>query len=302
MSKSHHRLSVCLSFDFDATSVWIAEGSKNPAEISRGEFGPFAIPRILELLRRHDVRTTFFVPGHTALAYPEQARAIAADGHEIGHHGWVHEYPPRLDLDEERLAFERGLEALDRVLSVRPQIYRCADFSVHTVDILSEFGIKYDSSCCGADFTPYYLRRGDKWSTTGPYEFGETTDIVEMPFSWGLDDFPHLEFAAGWSTDQSPPSAVREIWQGEFDYAYTNVPGGVFGLCMHPQVIGRGSRLMLLDGLIEHFKSCDGVRFESLGDYGARWAEENRVEDWLASNHVHAGASHRVTIQPQELP
>jgi peptidoglycan-N-acetylglucosamine deacetylase len=286
-----------LSFDFDAMSVWIAEGSKNPAEISRGEFGAFALPRILELLRKHDIRSTFFIPGHTALAYPEHVRAIVADGHEVGHHGWVHEYPPKLDLEGERGAFERGLEALDRVAGVRPLIYRCADFSVHTIDALGEFGIKYDSSCCGADFTPYYLRKGDKWSTTEAYEFGDTTDIVEMPFSWGLDDFPHLEFAAGWSSDQSPASAVREIWQGEFDYAYANVPGGFFGLCMHPQVIGRGSRLILLDGLIEYFKSQDGVTFEPLGQYAERWAAENPVDAWLSTNPVHAGASHRASAE-----
>jgi peptidoglycan-N-acetylglucosamine deacetylase len=293
VSTSDPRLSVCLSFDFDATSVWIIEGSTNPAEISRGEFGPFALPRILEMLRRHEIRSTFFVPGHTAVAYPDHVKAIVADGHEIGHHGWVHEYPPRLDLDREREAFERGLEALDRVVGVLPLIYRCAEFSVHTIDVLREFGMRYDSSCCGADFTPYYLRQGDKWSTTGPYEFGETIDLVEMPFSWGLDDFPHLEFSAGWSTEQSPPSAVREIWQGEFDYAYAHVPGGMYPLCMHPQVIGRGSRLMMLEGLVEHFESHDGVVFEPLGEYGARWAAANPVENWLATNPVHAGAARR---------
>jgi len=73
--------------------------------------------------------------------------------------------------------------------------------------------------------------------------FGEAVDLVELPFSWGLDDFTHFEFEVGWSTEQSPPSTVQEIWQGEFEYAHANVPGGFMGICMHPQVIGRGHRL-----------------------------------------------------------
>jgi peptidoglycan/xylan/chitin deacetylase (PgdA/CDA1 family) len=291
-------LSACLSFDFDALSGWSSLGSQNPSEISRGEFGAVAIPRILELLRRHGIRSTFFIPGHTAVAYPEQVKAIVADGHEIGHHGWVHENPAGLERAQEVEALERGFEALDRVLGVRPEIYRSpgADFSVNTIGLLAEYGFKYDSSCCGSDFSPYYLRQGDKWSTSEAYEFGETTEIVEMPFSWGLDDAPHLEFAVGWSTDQSPPSAVREIWQGEFDYAHANVPGGVFVLCMHPEIIGRGSRVMLLEGLIEHIESQDGVSFEALGEYAQRWTAANPVDQWLATNPVQAGGAHRATV------
>lgn len=295
---SDRSLSVCLSFDFDAMSLWISLGSKDPALVSRGEFGAFALPRILELLRRHDIRSTFFIPGHTALAYPDLVRAIHADGHEIGHHGWVHEDPTKLDPDAERSAFQRGLEVLDRVAGVRPTTYRssAAAFSANTIDVLMEFGMRCDSSCSASDFTPYYLRNRDRWSTTGPYEFGETTNIVELPFSWGLDDFPHMEFMSGLSTDQSPPSVVREIWHGEFDYAYVNVPGGVFTLCMHPQVIGRGHRLVLLDGLVEHFASHEGVRFEPLGEYATRWSTENPVDAWLATHPVHAGAGHRPAI------
>ncbi len=63
--------------------------------------------------------------------------------------------------------------------------------------------------------------------------FGEAIDLVELPFSWGLDDFAHFEFEAGWSTEQAAPSAVQEIWQGEFEYGRANVPGGFFGICMH---------------------------------------------------------------------
>jgi len=165
MTDSQPRLSVSLTFDFDATSVWIgSHHSNNPAMISRGEFGAVAIPRILDLLSRHDIRTTFFIPGHTALAYPGLTREIRARGHEIGHHGWVHENPASFDREGEHEVFRRGLDALQEVAGVRPTGYRSpsVDFSPNTISILREFGIRYDSSCSGSDFEPYYLRDGDR--------------------------------------------------------------------------------------------------------------------------------------------
>ena len=168
------RLSICLSFDFDAMSGMIAE-SDNPGMISRGEFSAVAIPRILALLAKHGVRTTFFIPGHTALAYPHLVRDIRDAGHEIGHHGWVHENPAHFDLAGERRNFERALEALDQVAEVRPVGYRSpsGDFSVNSIDVLLEYGMSYESTFLGSDFYPYYLRQGDRWSKTEPYEFGE---------------------------------------------------------------------------------------------------------------------------------
>ena len=144
------RLSVSLTFDFDAMSVWIgSHNSNNPAQISRGEFGAVAVPRILDLLERHKIATTFFIPGHTALAYPGLVRDIRDRGHEIGHHGWVHENPAHFDLDGEREVFRRGLEALQEVAGIVPPGYRSpsVDFSPNTIDILLENGIAYDSSC-----------------------------------------------------------------------------------------------------------------------------------------------------------
>jgi peptidoglycan/xylan/chitin deacetylase (PgdA/CDA1 family) len=266
------RLSVCLSFDFDATSVWVAE-TDNPATISRGEFGPVAIPRILDLLDRHGAAATFFVPGHTALAYPDHVREIRDRGHEIGHHAWVHEDLSTLDLAAERDVFRRGFEALSEVAGVRPTGFRApaASFSANTARLLVENDLSYDASCSGSDFEPYYLRLGDRWSKTGPYEFGEPCDVVEVPMSWMLDDWPHFEFNPGWSTEQSPPSTVREIWQGEFDYAYANASGGVFPVCMHPQVIGRGSRLTMLDDFMAYMTSQEGVAFETSDAVAARW-------------------------------
>src|SRR5262249_14215067 len=172
-------------------------------------------------------------------------RRIRDEGHELGHHGWVHESLIGLHPGREREIFARGLEALGEVAGVRPVGYRApsAEFSAITVEILLEFGIEYDASMSASDFTPYYLRRGDSWSTDGRYRFGESVDIVEIPFFWGLSDFTYFEFVSGETMQQAPPSAVYEIWRGEFDFACASAPGGVYDLCLHPQVIGRGHRL-----------------------------------------------------------
>lgn len=289
---AEHRLSVCLTFDFDALSPWVLEmAGGNVAALSRGEFGAVAVPRILALLERHRLPATFFVPGHTALAYPDLIRAIRDAGHELGHHGWVHEPLSGLDPDDERALLRRGLEALDEVAGVRPLGYRApsVDVSVNTVDILLEHGFLYDASFSGSDFEPYYLRRGDRFPADGEYVFGESVDLVGIPFSWGLSDFQYFEFVPGITVRQDPPSAVYEIWLGELEWAHANAPGGVFDLTMHPQAIGRGHRLVMVERLIEAAKGLDGVRFERLGDYAARWRAEHPLDEWLAGRPVHAG-------------
>ena len=285
------RLSVCLTFDFDALSPWVFEMALgNVAALSRGEFGAYALPRILGLLERHGLPATFFVPGHTALAYPELVRRIAAAGHELGHHGFVHEPLSPLDATREREILQLGLDALDRVAGVRPTGYRApgVDVSVNTVDILVEQGFVYDASFSGTDFEPYYLRRGDRFPADGAYVFGESVDLVGIPFSWGLSDFQYFEFVPGATVRQDTPSAVYEIWHGELVWAHEHAPGGVFDLTMHPQAIGRGHRLVMVERLIEAAKALDGVVFERLGDYAARWRAEHPLEQWLATGPVHA--------------
>jgi len=288
------RLSVCLTFDFDALSPWVFEMAEgNVAALSRGELGAVAVPKIPALLRRHDIRASFYIPGHTALAYPDLVRSIAADGHEIGHHGWVHEGLSRLDPDQERAYLIRGLEALDAVVGVRPVGYRApgVDVSVNTVDILLEHEFVYDASFSGSDFEPYYLRRGDRFPTDGPYVFGETVELVGIPFSWGLSDFQYFEFVPGITVRQDTPSAVYEIWHGELEWAHANVPGGVYALTMHPQAIGRGPRLQMVERLIEAAQTLDGAVFERLGDYAARWRAAHPLDRWLATRPVHARRS-----------
>jgi peptidoglycan/xylan/chitin deacetylase (PgdA/CDA1 family) len=267
------RLTCCLTFDFDAISIWLSMGQTGPSSRSRGEFGAYAIPRIFNLLARHNIRASFCIPGHTAYAYPHLIAEIRERGHEILHPGFVHEAPNGLDEAGERRALERGLAALEETAGIRPAGYRSPswELSERSVDLLLEYGFTYDSSCMAQDFYPYFLRRDDSWTLDEPFVFGSDTTLLELPVTWGLDDFPPFEPIWPHSTGLAAPSAVAEIWRGDFDWAYQNCPNGIFTLTMHPQVIGRGHRISMLEQLAGYFSDHDGVRFDTLGGYAERW-------------------------------
>lgn len=287
-------LSVCITFDYDALSLWVGMlGSTNPTQISRGEFASVAMSRILAYLREQEIPATFAVPGHTLIAYPDIAKAIAADGHEFAHHGWVHELVSMTDEAGEREVFERGFEAFDKVLGLRPPGYRAPgfDFSPRTVALLQEYGFSYDSSLMGDDFSAYYVREGDQGSSRAPYQFGRPVDLVELPASWALTDVPCFEFVWGALPGLRSPSAVEEMWRGDFDFAVDRSPGGIYILTLHPQTIGRGHRWLMFENLISHFKQSGKVVFETLGTYADRWRAENQYDKWCITASVHAPTS-----------
>jgi len=292
---SNRKFSVCLTFDPDATSIWVGTfGSRNPSMISRGEYDiAVGLPRVLKLLRQNELTATFFVPGHTAYAYPDAIKAIRDAGHEIGHHGMFHENPANFDRAGEKEILDRGLEALDRVVGIRPQGYRSPawDLSPNSIDLLREAGFLYDSSCMGNDFDSYYLRVGDQWSANELYRFGRMSELVEMPITWLLDDFIVFEHIWGSQEGLRRARDIEELWREEFDYGYANCPGGVITLTMHPHVIGRGSRITMLQRLIDHFRSQDGVVFETLSTAATRWKTQNPLERWKAKHPVYTGVN-----------
>src|SRR5215813_1837058 len=142
------RLLVCLTFDFDALSGFIARGLTTPTPISRGEFGVVASARILELLRRHEIPSTWFIPGHTIETFPDACRRVHAEGHEIAHHGWTHVPPANLSREDEERNLVRGNEAIRMITGEAARGYRSPswDLSPHTIELLLKHGFLYDSS------------------------------------------------------------------------------------------------------------------------------------------------------------
>ncbi len=272
-------VTVCLSFDFDAISVWIGTfHAKSPSAISRGEFGRVGSERLLRMLDEWEIKATWFIPGHTADAFPATVEKIAAAGHEIGHHGYFHDRPA--SLEEEARDFDRAAAALKRVTGQVPVGYRspAAGLMPSTLECLRERGFLYDSSMMGDDFTPYYCRVGDQAPADGPFVWGRPTPLIELPFTWGLDDFPafeHVWTRNGVNPGLAAPSRMFEIWWGDFEYLYERLGEGVYILTMHPQSIGRGHRLLMLERLVEQMRMRTGVRFVTMREAAEEFRRHN---------------------------
>ena len=249
--KDGARVAVALSFDSDHESLTLRSGETSPGKLSQGEYGSrAAMPRILSMLARCDVPATFFVPAVIAMLYPAEQREVAGAGHEIGIHGWIHEFNSRLPPENERDLQMRAADTLERIAGVRPVGMRTPswDFSPHTLAIGREMGLLYDSSLM-ADDEPYEL-----------LEDGEPTGMVELPVEWIRDDAVYFNMdRMSALRPHTPPSSVLEIFKAEFDGAVRE--GGLFLLTLHPHVIGHRSRIVLVEELIDYIRGHSGVWF-----------------------------------------
>jgi len=247
------RCGVMLTFDFDAESLWLGRDPDNAERmgtLSQGAYGArVGVPSILRVLEEKGVKATFFVPGWTADHHPGRVEMIHAAGHEIGHHSYSHCWvkPGEDALEAEEL--DRGLEALDRLLGIRPSGYRspAGETSQTLFRMLAERGFAYDSSLM-TSINPYYHAVG-----------GNAQALVELPWHWSLDDAVFALFSIRNPRAIMTNDHIFTVWADEFDAIYQ--AGGLFDLVMHPQVIGRPSRLVLLRRMIEHIQKFPGVAF-----------------------------------------
>lgn len=279
---------VCLTFDFDAVSLWVSTFKQTtPSALSRGEYGArVGIHRILDLLAKKAVRATFFVPAHTAGAFPEEVMSIAKEGHEIGLHGYCHESPVNLPREEEARLLERSIAKLRETLgaSYTPIGYRSPswDLSPNSIACLEELGLTYDSSMMADDFRPYVPRKGTRADEEG-YTPGRPARLVEMPVCWELDDYPYFHFSSRINQGLHTPDDVLAIWKAELDYCREEIEDGVFMLTTHPQIIGRGPRMRMLERLVDYMQAQPGVRFSTVADEARRRMKQLALEQaWSA--------------------
>jgi peptidoglycan/xylan/chitin deacetylase (PgdA/CDA1 family) len=240
------QVAVALTFDVDGEAPWLSEGpeyGRRLTMLSQGRFGPErGLARILDLLAARDVPATFYVPGHTADHHPEAITAILAGGHEIGHHGYLHRGTDDLDAAAQRQELEDGLAALGRH-GVRPAGYRAPgwELSPETLGSLGELGFAYDASLM-ADDRPYWLDRG-----TGPAGGGPDR-LLELPGHWSLCDWPYFGYTSYHGGLLADPAAVERSWLEEFESARQDHRAVTY--TMHPEAIGRGYLVRMLDRVI----------------------------------------------------
>ncbi|HEY7591386.1 MAG TPA: polysaccharide deacetylase, partial [Candidatus Limnocylindrales bacterium] len=254
--------------DHDAISDGVRRGD-SPVKLSHGEFGPsVGAPRLLELFARESIPTTWFVPGHTVATFPASVRAVVDGGHELGTHGWYHEDFAELSADQQRDILERSRDAVAEVAGTPPAGFRAPYWSLgrDTLELVDTAGYRYDSSLMAGDVRPYRVRHGDRHSIEAGTEWGRESALLEIPVYWALDDWPHFE--PGPSRDGlSAPSKVLEIWTEELRWTWDHEPGGLLMVTVHPECIGRGHRMRMLERFIATARELDGVVFDRLDRY-----------------------------------
>ena len=253
------RCAVALSFDADHDTIPLRDKDESPMRISQGQYGNRqAMPRIRRLLEREQVPASFFYPAVSALLYPDEVRGVAAEGHEIGIHSWIHEKNTDLPYEAERDLSLRAADVLTKLAGKPPVGMRTAswDFSVNTLRIIREMKLLYDSSLMADD---------DAYELT---DDGEPTGIVELPPEWIRDDAVYYNFVRFSALrPYTPPSAVLEIFTAEFDAAWEE--RGLFLLTMHPHISGHRSRMPVIEKLIAHAKQKGGCWFATHADVAA---------------------------------
>ena len=285
------RCAVAITWDLDADS---GLNYYNPdradtlvASQTLTRYGPrIAVPRLLELGRRLDLRQTFFVPGWCIERYSETVDSIAEHGHEVALHGYLHERPNEQSRDDERYWLERAITAYRHHFDRLPVGWRAPSFafSKHSLRFLIDAGIEYDASLMGDD-VPCLLRSGDD-------------TLVELPTQWALDDWPHYMHSRdfNYAMPISAPQRALEVYRAEFDAAWEF--GGIWISVWHPFLSGRPARLAAIVELIEYMREKGGVWFATLEEIAAQWSRERAFEPTMgADEREHRYAGWRAAVE-----
>ncbi|EIX7279786.1 polysaccharide deacetylase [Campylobacter coli] len=274
---------VAYGVDIDAVAGWLGSygGEDSPDDVSRGLFaGEVGIPRLLKLFKKYNIPATWFAPGHSIETFPEQMKMIVDAGHEIGAHGYSHENPIAMSAKQEEDVLLKSIELIEKISGKKPSGYVAPwwEFSNITNELLLKHGIKYDHSLMHNDFTPYYVRVGDKWTKIDyskdakewmkPLVRGQETDLIEIPANWYLDDLPPMMFIK-----KSPnsfgfvsPRDIGQMWIDQFDWVYREMDYAIFPMTIHPDVSARPQVLLMHERIIEHINKHEGVKWVNLND------------------------------------
>lgn len=266
------RCAVALSWDVDADSGlnyrYPDTADNLVASQSQVRFGPtVAVPRLMEVLRRLEMRQTFFVPGWVIDRYPGAIDLILENGHELALHGYLHERSNELSRDDEAKVLARGIEAFVRRTGAPPRGWRAPAFafSKHSLELLIGAGFGYDSSLMG-DEIPYMLE-------------GAAGRLLELPVDWTFDDWPHYMHNRdfGYAMPIAAPARAMEVFRSAFDAAHRY--GALLITVWHPFLSGRLARLHAIVELVEYMRNAGGVwfaRLDEVCDHVCRMMDEGR--------------------------
>lgn len=241
------KIAVMVTFDFDAELLRQSVIGKRDigfSDRSRGKYGPDeGLARCLDMLRRQNLQTTFFVPGRVAELYPDKVQQIADAGHELAYHGYLHEASVDMPAAEEEANMAKSEALLQAFGGQKVVGYRgpldllpnCA------LDLMKRRGYLYCSTLKDCD-----------WAYVHP-----DTGIVELPTEPSLDDFSFFYFSyadEATITCTYPVDYVYDIWRDNFD-ELADEGDKIMTLKLHPQLIGRASRVRMLERLIIYMRN-----------------------------------------------
>jgi peptidoglycan/xylan/chitin deacetylase (PgdA/CDA1 family) len=254
-------------------------GGESPSDIQRGVFASeVGNIRLLNLFRKYKLKTSFFIPGHSIESFPDVVKRIAAEGHEIGAHGYTHENPIAMTPTQEEAILVKSIELIEKFSGKKPRGYVAPwwEMSNSTAALLLKYGFRYDHSQGYRDFQPFYARVGDSWTVIDyskraeewmrPMVHGKEIDLVEIGANWCVDDLPPMLFMKKVPNSHGfvNPRDIGQMWQDQFDWVYREMDYGVFPMTIHPDVSGRPHVILMLERLIEHINRHDGVRWLTL--------------------------------------
>ena len=270
------KCACAITFDMDADSLIHIARPKDSYDrlypITMGKYGPtVAVPRILETYKKFDLKQSFFIPGWCLEEYQEIVDLILKDGHEIGHHGWIHE-DPIVTKGNQRHWVEKALDSYGRIVGGKPRGYRAPVYNVtqEVIDLLIEHDFKYDSSLM-ADDIPYRMKTA-------------AGELYEMPVHWGTDDWPpfaHYDEIGYMMPVRGPSAGLQGFWE-EFDAQYE--AGGFFMLIVHPFLTGRLARWRLVEQWLEKTLETKDVWFAPLEEIQAHVEKLTQSGDYQPRN------------------
>ncbi|KAF2400508.1 glycoside hydrolase/deacetylase [Trichodelitschia bisporula] len=279
--------------DVDAVAGWLGSygGEDSPSDISRGYFaGTVGTQRLLKLFKKYNMRTTWFIPGHSLETFPADMAAVRDAGHEIGLHGYSHENPVDMSSEQQRAVLAKTVALLTEFCGGVPPRGSVAPWwetSSEGAELLLQYGVEYDHSFSHHDCEAYWARVGDSWTKIDygkdakewmkPLKTGKETGLVEIPANWYLDDLPPMMFikkapnSHGWVN----PRDVEDLWRDHFDYFYREYDEFIFPITIHPDVSGRPHVILMHERLIEYINSHEGVEWVTYAEMSDDFKRKN---------------------------
>ena len=246
------RIAVMVTFDYDAEFLRISRAKSKGTSIgftdfSRGQYGPHeGLARCLDMLDTMNIKSTFFVPGAVIETYRDTVEEIHRRGHELACHSYRHESDPELSRDEMIKILDKSEALLAEITGKKPVGHRAPESVLQDFmpELLAERGYLYSSSMKDCDWA--YLWEKDQ----------KELPLVELPNDITMDDFTYYYFTFSDPAVRCmyPNREVLGNWKQEFD-GLALEGNKIFILKLHPQMIGRASRIGMVGEFIAYMQN-----------------------------------------------